>query len=143
MSSQSLTTQKKRAKKVEPIRFGIPHVVSGVLDLASLVAIGYLLTTITEVTPSALNIALFCIPMLIGLVVGWANSLTLRRPFSLWPAGLVVTAAVMIIGSILSLFVTGFLFDFDVILGIAVLAPLCFLGWRLFGLLVRYGFPFG
>src|SRR6185437_4860450 len=40
-------------------------------------------------------------PFLVGLVVGWLASLAWRRPSAVWPAGVIVWAATLVVGMLL------------------------------------------
>lgn len=68
-------------------------------------------------------------PFLAGLVVGWLLVVALRRPAALWPTGVVVWAATLVLGMVLRVVSSqGIAVSFVIVA--AVVLAVFLLGWR-------------
>lgn len=74
-------------------------------------------------------------PFLVGLVVGWLLVVALRRPAALWPTGVVVWAATLVLGMVLRVVSSqGIAVSFVIVA--AVVLAVFLLGWRAIALAV-------
>ena len=68
-------------------------------------------------------------PFLVGLVVGWLASLAWRRPSAVWPTGVIVWAATLVVGMLLRVVSSqGVAVSFVIVA--AVVLAVFLIGWR-------------
>jgi hypothetical protein len=75
-------------------------------------------------------------PFAVGLVIGWAACLAWRRPMALWPTGVVVWAATLVLGMALRV-VSGQGIAGPFVVVAAVVLAVFLIGWRAIALAVR------
>lgn len=74
-------------------------------------------------------------PFLVGLAVGWIACLAWRRPAALWPTGVVVWAATLVLGMLLRVVSSqGIAVSFVIVAGVVLAVFL--IGWRAIALAV-------
>ncbi|WP_448005506.1 DUF3054 domain-containing protein [Agromyces bauzanensis] len=77
-------------------------------------------------------------PFLAGLAVGWAAARAWRHPFAVWPTGVAVWAAALVVGMLLRL-VSGQGTAVAFVVVAALTLALLLVGWRAVALLVARG----
>ncbi|QDZ14056.1 DUF3054 domain-containing protein [Humibacter ginsenosidimutans] len=75
-------------------------------------------------------------PFAAGLVVGWIVCLAWRRPFALWPTGVVAWAATLVIGMLLRV-VSGQGVAVSFVIVAAIVLAVFLIGWRAVALPIR------
>jgi hypothetical protein len=75
-------------------------------------------------------------PFAAGLVVGWLACVAWRRPQAVWPTGVVVWAATLVVGMLLRV-VSGQGIALSFVVVAAIVLAVFLIGWRAVALLVR------
>lgn len=77
-------------------------------------------------------------PFAVGLVIGWLAARVWRRPFAVWPSGVVAWLGTLVVGMLLRVVVgQGVALPFVIVA--AVVLAVFLLGWRVIALLVLRG----
>ncbi|MHA7986830.1 DUF3054 domain-containing protein [Rathayibacter sp. CAU 1779] len=75
-------------------------------------------------------------PFAVGAIVGWLAALAWRRPFALWPTGVIVWLATLVVGMLLRV-VSGQGIAVSFVIVAAIVLAVFLIGWRAVALAVR------
>jgi hypothetical protein len=75
-------------------------------------------------------------PFAVGLLVGWLATIALRRPLALWPTGVIVWLATLVVGMLLRV-VSGQGIAVSFVIVATVVLAVFLIGWRAVALLVQ------
>jgi ABC-type Fe3+ transport system permease subunit len=110
--------------------------IAAVLDLALVLLFVVIGRRSHDEGDSLLGLAITAWPFVAGAVVGWSASLAWRRPFAVWPTGIVVWAGAVVLGMLLRV-VSGQGVQPSFVIVTVVVVGAFLIGWRAVAAAVR------